>query len=92
MAYFNMLRTVFSAGMLGMPLALSQLGIVLGPIVIMSTGLLITHMHHTLVSKGFTLYMYTTHALSPQVLRPLVYVRFLHRTTNRFFYRMRGGV
>lgn len=49
MAHFNLLRTFFGAGILGLPLAVSQAGIILGPIMTMSLGLLIMHMHATLV-------------------------------------------
>lgn len=49
MAYFNLIRTVFGAGILGLPLAVSQAGIVLGPLMCMALGLLVTHMHLTLV-------------------------------------------
>nr|XP_032519639.1 proton-coupled amino acid transporter-like protein CG1139 isoform X2 [Danaus plexippus plexippus] len=49
MAHFNLLRTFFGAGILGLPLAVSQAGIILGPIMTMSLGLLIMHMHATLL-------------------------------------------
>lgn len=50
MAYFNILRSLFGAGVLGLPLAVSQGGIILGPVMTMGIGLLITHMHLTLVT------------------------------------------
>lgn len=49
MAYFNLTRIFFGAGILGLPLAVSQGGIILGPIMSMGLGLLIIHMHITLV-------------------------------------------
>ncbi|CAH2984702.1 unnamed protein product [Chilo suppressalis] len=50
MAYFNLIRTGFGAGMLGLPLAMSQAGIILGTFLMIIIGLLITHMHHTLLN------------------------------------------
>ncbi|XP_045452718.1 chitooligosaccharidolytic beta-N-acetylglucosaminidase-like [Melitaea cinxia] len=49
MAYFNLTRIFFGAGILGLPLAVSQGGIILGPIMSVGLGLLIIHMHITLV-------------------------------------------
>lgn len=58
MAYFNLTRIFFGAGILGLPLAVSQGGIILGPIMSMGLGLLIIHMHITLV--GVSLYVIVT--------------------------------
>lgn len=52
MANFNLIRTIFGAGTLGLPLAVSQAGIILGPIMTLSLGFLIMHMHHTLVNQS----------------------------------------
>ncbi|XP_045528374.1 proton-coupled amino acid transporter-like protein CG1139 isoform X2 [Pieris brassicae] len=49
MAYFNLMRTLWGAGVLGLPLAVSQAGIILGPIMTTALGLLIIHMHLTLL-------------------------------------------
>ncbi|CAH0590117.1 unnamed protein product [Chrysodeixis includens] len=49
MAYFNLLRTMFGAGMLGMPLAVSQAGIIIGPPMLFFTGMLIIHTHRMLL-------------------------------------------
>ncbi|XP_045501683.1 proton-coupled amino acid transporter-like protein CG1139 [Colias croceus] len=49
MAYFNLMRTTWGAGVLGLPLAVSQAGIILGPIMSSSLGILIIHMHLTLL-------------------------------------------
>ncbi|CAH2089730.1 unnamed protein product [Euphydryas editha] len=49
MAYFNLIRIFFGAGILGLPLAVSQGGIILGPVMSMGLGLLIIHMHLTLL-------------------------------------------
>ncbi|XP_022816873.1 proton-coupled amino acid transporter-like protein CG1139 [Spodoptera litura] len=49
MAYFNLLRTMFAAGMLGMPLIISKAGIIAGPILTILTGLLINYGHHLLL-------------------------------------------
>ncbi|XP_072943029.1 probable beta-hexosaminidase fdl [Epargyreus clarus] len=48
MAYFNFLRSLFGAGVLGIPLAISQAGIILGPIIAICIALLIIHMQLTL--------------------------------------------
>lgn len=49
MAYFNLLRIGFGAGVLGIPLAISQAGIILGPLLAMFTGFLLVHTHLILV-------------------------------------------
>ncbi|XP_031765771.2 proton-coupled amino acid transporter-like protein CG1139 [Galleria mellonella] len=49
MAYFNLLRTGFGAGVLGLPLAISQSGIILGPLLTLATGALMIHTHLTLL-------------------------------------------
>ncbi|XP_053614297.1 proton-coupled amino acid transporter-like protein CG1139 [Plodia interpunctella] len=49
MAYFNLLRTCFGAGALGLPLAVSQAGMVLGIIICICIGLLIIHTHKMLL-------------------------------------------
>ncbi|KAM3956704.1 proton-coupled amino acid transporter-like protein acs [Aphomia sociella] len=49
MAYFNLLRTGFGAGVLGLPLAISQAGIILGPLLSLSIGALIIYTHLTLL-------------------------------------------
>lgn len=49
MAYFNLLRTMFGAGMLTIPLAVSQAGLLMGPIMILIIGIILTHTHLTLV-------------------------------------------
>ncbi|XP_059059612.1 probable beta-hexosaminidase fdl [Achroia grisella] len=49
MAYFNLLRTGFGAGVLGLPLAISQCGIILGPLMTLATGALMIYTHLTLL-------------------------------------------
>ncbi|XP_045777164.1 proton-coupled amino acid transporter-like protein CG1139 [Maniola jurtina] len=68
MANFNLLRTIFGAGTLGLPLAVSQAGIILGPIMTISLGLLIMHMHHTL--------LWCLHEISRQLKIPHIPYRY----------------
>ncbi|XP_022837944.1 proton-coupled amino acid transporter-like protein CG1139 [Spodoptera litura] len=49
MAYFNLLRSMCAAGMLAMPLVISQAGIIVGPILTILTGLLVNYVHHLLL-------------------------------------------
>ncbi|KAF9424959.1 hypothetical protein HW555_000260, partial [Spodoptera exigua] len=51
MAYFNIIRTLFGPGVLIMPLAISQAGIILGPILGLCYGLLLVHTHIMLLNS-----------------------------------------
>ncbi|KAJ8717382.1 hypothetical protein PYW08_005781 [Mythimna loreyi] len=51
MAYIDLLRLSCGTGMLAMPLATSQMGIVLGPIIILLTGFLIIGTHNLLLNS-----------------------------------------
>ncbi|XP_026743621.1 proton-coupled amino acid transporter-like protein CG1139 [Trichoplusia ni] len=50
MGYFNLLRSVFGAGLLGMPSALSNAGIILGPWMSLFTGFLLIHSQKMLLN------------------------------------------
>ena len=58
MAYFNILRSMCGAGMLAMPLGISQMGYILGPIMTLATGLLIIYTHNMLVLYRSLKYSY----------------------------------
>ncbi|XP_035435494.2 proton-coupled amino acid transporter-like protein CG1139 [Spodoptera frugiperda] len=51
MAYFNMLRSLFGPGVLIMPLAISQAGLIFGPILGLFYGLLLVHTHIMLLKS-----------------------------------------
>lgn len=52
MAFFNLIRLGFGAGVLSLPLATSQAGIICGPFLNLSSGLILIHTHLLLVSIG----------------------------------------
>ncbi|KAJ8718031.1 hypothetical protein PYW07_005961 [Mythimna separata] len=51
MAYFALLRLMCGSGMLAMPLATSQMGIVLGPVLTLLTGFLIIFTHRLMLGS-----------------------------------------
>nr|XP_049696972.1 proton-coupled amino acid transporter-like protein CG1139 isoform X1 [Helicoverpa armigera] len=50
MAYFNVLRTLLGPGMLIMPLAIAQAGLILGPIIALIYGCVLAHTHIMLLN------------------------------------------
>lgn len=52
MAYLDLMRLGFGPGFLGMPLAISQAGMVMGPIICIAVGFMLMHTQITLVSDS----------------------------------------
>ncbi|GBP70106.1 hypothetical protein EVAR_50927_1 [Eumeta japonica] len=72
MAYFNLLRTLFGAGMLGIPLAISQAGMLFGTVMNLATGVIMVYAHFNLKSVALMTFCHEGHL--PTVSRLLTVV------------------